>query len=312
MLSATRLLSATIGRVVPRYKTCAQWAEDYRQIIDQLPVSDHTKHNRHCSLAHVIKHIGGDIIGQVKPLRIGKMVRDIAASSPQTAKRALFEARAFFNEAVLAGILHSNPAAPIKPPRVSISRHRLSLDHWLAIRDWSEAHQPPWIARMLDLALVTGQRRSDLSTMRFDDVWDGHLHIVQYKTGTRLALPVALRLEAIGKSIAEVIEDCRPYATSGSTLLRRKSGKPLVDSSLSARFEEAREGTGLTRATGTPPSLHECRSLSERLYRAQGVDTRILLGHKHQSMTDAYNDDRGLSAGKWITLDISSKTSATL
>jgi integrase len=301
---ATRLLSATIGRVVPRYRTCNEWADDYRQIIDQLPVCEHTKVNRRCALVHVLAHLGNDVIGSVRPLRVGKAIRDIAATSPQTAKRALFEARSFFNEAVLAGVIDSNPAAPIKPPRVRISRHRMSLDHWLAIRAWSVDHQPPWVALMLDLALVTGQRRSDLSTMRFADVWDGYLHVEQYKTGTRLAFPVALRLDAIGKSIADVIEACRPYAAPGDTLLRRKSGKPLVDASLSARFEEAREGAGLEWATGTPPSLHECRSLSERLYREQGIDTRVLLGHKHQSMTDAYNDDRGLSAGKWITLAI--------
>lgn len=301
---ATRLLSATIGRVVPRYRTCNEWAEDYRQIIDQLPVCEHTKHNRRCALVHVLNHLGGDIIGSVRPLRVGKAIRDIASRSPQTAKRALFEARSFFNEAVLAGIIDSNPAAPIKAPRVHISRHRMSLEHWQDIRAWSAANQPPWVARMLDLALVTGQRRSDLSTMRFADVWDGYLHVEQFKTGTRLALPLALRLDAIGKSIGEVIEDCRSYASPGGTLLRRKSGKRLVDSSLSARFEEAREGAGLTWATGTPPSLHECRSLSERLYRAQGIDTKTLLGHKHQSMTDAYNDDRGLTAGKWITLQI--------
>lgn len=53
-----------------------------------------------------------------------------------------------------------------------------------------------------------------------------------------------------------------------------------------------------------PPSLHECRSLSERLYRAQGINTMILLGHKHQAMTDMYNDDRGLTRGEWKTLTL--------
>jgi len=56
--------------------------------------------------------------------------------------------------------------------------------------------------------------------------------------------------------------------------------------------------------SGLPASLHECRSLSERLYRTQGVNTMILLGHKHQAMTDLYNDDRGLTAGQWKTLSI--------
>jgi len=289
---------------VPRYRTCNEWAEDYRQIIDQLPVCEHTKVNRRCSLAHVLKHIGSDAIGSVKPLRIGKMVRDIATGSPQTAKRALFEARSFFNEAILAGVIDSNPAAPIKSPKVRISRHRMSLEHWQAIRAWSVGHQPPWVVRMLDLALVTGQRRSDLNTMRFADVWDDHLHVVQFKTGAKLALPLALRLTVVGMSLGELIDVCRRYATPGETFLRRQSGKPLVNASLSARFEEAREGSGLVWDTGTPPSLHECRSLSERLYRAQGVDTKTLLGHKHQSMTDAYNDDRGLTSGNWITLQV--------
>ncbi|MFC2588560.1 MAG: hypothetical protein ACFNZS_01050 [Ottowia sp.] len=44
------------------------------------------------------------------------------------------------------------------------------------------------------------------------------------------------------------------------------------------------------------------RSLAERLYRAQGVDTRILLGHRRQQMTDRYNDDRGLS--RWQCLPL--------
>ncbi|MCP0941511.1 integrase, partial [Klebsiella pneumoniae] len=44
---------------------------------------------------------------------------------------------------------------------------------------------------------------------------------------------------------------------------------------------------------GTPPSFHEQRSLSERLYREQGIDTQILLGHTSKTMTDRYNDSRG-------------------
>lgn len=44
---------------------------------------------------------------------------------------------------------------------------------------------------------------------------------------------------------------------------------------------------------GTPLSFHEQRSLSERLYREQGIDTQILLGHTSKTMTDRYNDSRG-------------------
>lgn len=157
---------------------------------------------------------------------------------------------------------------------------------------------------MLDLALVTGQRRSDIAAIGPGHVWDGLLHVEQIKTGTRIALPLDLRLDVLGKSIGDVLDECASYAGPGATFLRRKSGRPLVDASLSARFEEAREGAGLAWQDGHPPSLHECRSLSERLYRAQGVDTRVLLGHKHQSMTDIYNDDRGLNGKQWQVLQL--------
>lgn len=299
-----RLLSLTISHVIPRYMTCAKWSVEYLQVIDMRPLSASTKHNRHASTKHIVAGIGHMPIGSVKPIHVGKMIRDLSLRSPQCAKRALFETRDFFNEAILAGIVDHNPASPIKPPAVKIQRRRLTFEQWQLIRAWSVAHQPPWVARMLDLALVTGQRRSDVVKMRFADVWDGHLHIEQFKTGTRLALPIALHLDVLGKSIADVIEDCRKYAAPGDTLVRRKGGRALCDASLSARFEEAREGAGLEWAAGNPPSLHECRSLSERLYRAQGIDTKTLLGHKHQSMTDAYNDDRGLTAGRWISLKI--------
>ena len=50
------------------------------------------------------------------------------------------------------------------------------------------------------------------------------------------------------------------------------------------------------------PSLHELRSLSERLYRLQGVDTQALLGHADIAMTNRYNDDRGLTAKEFRTV----------
>lgn len=34
------------------------------------------------------------------------------------------------------------------------------------------------------------------------------------------------------------------------------------------------------------------RSFAERTYRDAGYDTKVILGHKHQKMTDKYNDER--------------------
>lgn len=212
------------------------------------------------------------------------------------------ETKDVFAEAVNYGWLDRNPASPIKAPPVRIQRKRLTLDAWWSILGFAIKNMPPWVPRMLALALVTGQRRSDLVKMRFSDVWDGHLHIEQAKTGARLALPLALRLDVAGLTLSDVIEDCRRYAVGDEFMLRKHDGHQLGDASLSARFEYAREHA--IPESDHPPSLHECRSLSERLYRKQGLNTMVLLGHKRQEMTDLYNDDRGLTRGEWKTLTI--------
>lgn len=303
MTFAARILSATIGRAVPRYRTLGEWAVTYRKIVDSKPIEDKTKENRRCTLAHVLAGLGKDrIISAVKPHEISSLVMGIGKAHPPLAKRVLIEAKDFFNEAVNYAWLDRSPAHAIKAPMVRVQRNRLTLDQWWAILRYSLEHMPPWVPRMLALALITGQRRSDLVKMRFADVWDGYLHVEQAKTGTRIALPLALRLNAVGLTLGQVIDDCLSYAVGSEFMLRKHNGEQLGDASLSARFETAREQAGIVCTKGSPASLHECRSLSERLYRKQGVNTMALLGHKHQSMTDLYNNDRGLSRGEWKTL----------
>jgi len=103
-----------------------------------------------------------------------------------------------------------------------------------------------------------------------------------------------------------VIEFCRSIGKPGPTLLRKAGGGAIQVSSLSTRFHEC-----IVLALGadahelhTWPSLHEVRSLSARLYKAQHLDTQTLLGHKHREMTELYEDDRGLSAREWKHLAI--------
>ena len=297
-------IAATLGRAFPKYRTLGQWAEIYHQIVATREISAKTKANRRSMLIRIVERLGDRLISTIRPHEISAMMQGIAQGRAQLAKRILFETRDMFNEAVNYGWIDRNPAATVKTPQARVQRKRLAFDDWCKIAAWSEAHQPPWVQRMLMLALVTGQRRSDLAKMRFDDVLDGRLHVEQQKTGERIAIPITLRLEALGLSIADVIEDCRVYATAGEFMLRKHNGQQLVLASLSARFEEAREHALAPVTSGLPPSLHECRSLSERLYRAQGVNTMILLGHKHQSMTDIYNDDRGLTKGVWRELEL--------
>lgn len=196
----------------------------------------------------------------------------------------------------------TNAALPVDPIPVAVQRKRMSLDTLAGAWEAATVHPQEWVAPMVLLGVVTGQRRADLAKMRFSDVVDGCLQVVQQKEagkgyGSRLAIPLDLRLDAIGLSVGEVIERCRDYAPPGDHMIRQKSGKSLEKSNLSARFTEImRTAFPDAYRDGEWPSLHELRSLSERLYRKQGIDTQTLLGHTDIAMTNRYNDDRGLTA----------------
>lgn len=54
----------------------------------------------------------------------------------------------------------------------------------------------------------------DISEMKFRDIWDDHLYVIRQKTGTRLAIPLSLRCQALNISLRDVIAGCRDLYAS--------------------------------------------------------------------------------------------------
>lgn len=303
------IIASTLGLFLPRHRTIAKWVVEYRKILQAMPIKEGTLKERMRYVNCLVDGLGRDRrLCVVRPSDISRLIHDMHQRSPNSSRRMLHEARSIFDAAIAEGWLDRNPATPIRPLPAPVQRKRLTLQEWRQAYEWSRLPTCPshWAQHMLLLALITGQRRADLQKMRFDDVRNGMLYIEQQKTGSRIALPIALRLDVVGLTLADAIEGCRAYAPPGPTLLRKTTGEAPCVASLSAVFRDAyvaiygREWP----KDGTPPSLHECRSLSERLYRTQGIDTQTLLGHANSAMTDVYNDDRGLSRGEWKILSL--------
>lgn len=295
--------TAPVEPVLDRHekRTVSQWLVIYREIVVRRTLKPTTRTNIASNLKHVERLWGHLPIRSLKPHTVLFVLRG-GLSTKSLQKRVQDLMRDVLKQAVLHEWIDVNPVLALDPVPTKVQRKRMSLDTLDAVSERAILHPQAWVAPMVLLALATGQRRADLAKMRFEDVVDGHLHVEQQQQarkgyGARLAIPLSLRLNAIGLTLGEVIEICRDYAVPGPTLLRQANGRPLEKSNLSARFTE------IMRAAHEPddygagewPSLHELRSLSERLHRAQGVDTQALLGHTTQSMTDRYNDDRGLT-----------------
>lgn len=192
-----------------------------------------------------------------------------------------------------------NPAESAKKPQVRISRQRLTFDEWMMIYNAAEK-DCYFLQRGMLLALMTGQRLSDICKMQFSEVRDDYLHVEQQKTGARIAIPLELRCDKLNLTLGDVVSSCSDYILSPWLLHHHhdkgtgKRGGMVKPATLTVAFKKARDSVDYNwRTKGTPPSFHEQRSLSERLFREQGINTKILLGHSNQKMTDIYNDARG-------------------
>lgn len=285
----------------PDQRTVRQWLVVYRDIVARKKIKDSTRTNTESNLKHVDRLWGHMPIRSLRPRLILSALQD-GLDTDNLRGRVLSLMKRILKEAVMDEWVESNAALAVDSISAPVQRKRMSLDTLGGAYEVAMVHPQAWVAPMILLGVVTGQRRADLAKMKFSDVVDGHLQVVQQKEagkgyGARLAIPLDLHLDEIGMSVGDVIERCRDYAAPGETLLRQKNGQPLERSNLSTRFAEVmRTAFGAAAyAEKEWPSLHELRSLSERLYREQGVDTQALLGHSDIAMTNKYNDDRGLT-----------------
>jgi len=293
--------------------TVTTWLDRYLEIQQERLVSGEIKLNsvkqKKKPVDLLRQHCGMMFLMDVGALQVAEIVDAVKAEGhnrmAQVVRMAIIDV---FREAQHAGHVPPgyNPAQATKQPRNRVVRQRLSLDEWQAIFSAAEDH-PPYLQSAMLLALVTGQRIGDISNMKFSDIWDDMLHVTQEKTGCRVAIPLSLRCMAIEISLREVVAQCRDAVVSKYLVHFRHStsqavrGDKVSASSITTTFKKARNHCGITWAKGAAPTFHEQRSLSERLYREQGVDTQKLLGHKTQKMTDRYNDDRGKD---WIVVAV--------
>lgn len=206
-----------------------------------------------------------------------------------------------FREAVADGIIQHNPVDASRNPKVEIKRARLLLGEYLTIRD-AAARFPTWCRIAMDIALVTGQRISDICNMRWANIIDLRLRIEQEKTGAKITLPLDLSIQ--GMSLESLLEECWKLSAGREYILVSRKGEKIAQRTMTNYFTKSRQLTTLSWGEGKePPSFHEIRSLSARLYTDahSGEFAQHLLGHKSAEMTARYQDSRG---SEWDDIQI--------
>ncbi|WP_426607074.1 tyrosine-type recombinase/integrase [Pantoea anthophila] len=176
-----------------------------------------------------------------------------------------------FREAIVAGVIERNPVEPTRAKQPRVQRSRLSVEQFRMLLE-AVPESEPWFYRALLVAVVTAQRREDITRMRSSNVRDGRLFITQSKKGSKLAIPVDLALPAIGMTLNDVIELYRRnnpsplFIYSAARRHGRRPG-PVRPENLTQAFTRTRAHCGLDTLPD-PPTFHEICSLSGRLYEA--------------------------------------------
>lgn len=197
------------------------------------------------------------------------------------------------------GWMTSNPAAITEKVKAPTMRERLSLEVFKAILT-KAPEAAPWLENAMLLALLSGQDRSTIGMWLRSSMKDGIATVPRSKTGVIVEIPLDIRLDVIGLTLGDVIARCKASPVVSKYLIHHmvdrgnvSRGGPVGLGTISKAFADARE---LAKITGeNPPTFHEIRSLSKRLYDAQGnVDTKQLLGHLTEHMSEMYANNRGL------------------
>lgn len=282
-----------IAYVSPTSRTLGEWLIVYEKELRTRNYQLKTIDGKLSMMKRLNVALGETKLCSVKPKDIQSFIQVfIAKEQFCSAKNARVLLSDLFREAVLQEWVTSNPVVHVRPHKVPVLRARLLMHEWLRIYNAASVFCLPYVHYSMLLSLVTGQRRADISNMRRRAVFDGHLHIVQQETGQKVALPINLYCSELNITLSEVLA----YCPGNDFVLGHRQVMPW---SLSEGFRAARE-IAYPAEWSTPPSFHEQRSLSERIYRDQGVNTMRLLGHKTQKATDRYNDDRGREFRKLV------------
>jgi integrase len=285
--------------------TVAEFVPVYRQLwVDKTGPADTTLRNANGYLKRIenadFAWMQLANVGTVHAAALLELVEAESGASSAIGMRARL--RDVFRMAETQGLIEQgkNPVSATYTASRAVRRERMTLEQFHAIR----AKAPVWLQRAMMLALLTGQRRGDISSMKFSDQHEGYLYVTQEKSQgeIRLQLDVNIRLAVVGVSISEAIAQCRDMVVSRYIVhhtMHRGAARPgdqVPSNGISNAFKDAVDAAGITAGEGrTPPTFHEIRSLAERLFKAEfgAAFAQAMLGHKNASMTAKYDDMRG-------------------
>lgn len=193
-----------------------------------------------------------------------------------------------FAKAVLRGECDVNPVLFVKPNK---DRKR---DRYLTDGELSAISEKatPTLRAMMDICYLTGQRIGDVLAIRYADITDDGIYFRQQKTGNRVLIAMTPDL-AQAVAAAKALHD----NVRGLTLFHTRGGKPFAYWTVRTLWERATLAAGIKDA-----HIHDMRAKAATDAKAQGLDSKLLLGHTTESSHARYLRSKEIPVAQPVNL----------
>jgi integrase len=204
----------------------------------------------------------------VKPRHVAEMMEHFKAT-PAMANTMRNVLKQVFVRAVTAGKCDTNPVVFVGPRKQKKRERYITDAEFAAIK----AQATPTLAAIMDICYLTGQRIGDVLSIRLADIDEGGIFFRQKKTGNRLRVTMT-------PDLARAIAAARSLHTSvhGLTLFHTRGGKPFAYWTVRTLWERATLAAGIADV-----HIHDMRAKAATDAKAQGLDSKTLLGHASES-----------------------------
>ena len=209
----------------------------------------------------------------VKPKHIAAVKTDLA-ETPNMCNRIISVARIIFGYALEWQMVDSNPCTGIR-------RHdEESRDRYITDAEFAALLNAasPYIRAILEMAYLTGQRISDVLSIRLSDISEEGVAFVQKKTKAKLVVTMTPDLEMV---IAQA--KALPRKVRTLTLFCTRAGKRVSYETVKDAFAKLREKVGIEDVV-----IHDIRAKSLTDADKEGKSAQALGGHADPRMTARY------------------------
>ncbi len=199
---------------------------------------------------------------------------DSWAHKPNMGNRCLQLLKLSLDYACRWGMIPYNPASGVKRHKEAKRTRYLTDSEYAAIR----AQARPWVALLMDVLYLTGQRVGDVLNIQRGDIGDG-ITFKQQRIGKQLKGAMTDELRGV---IAEIRKVSGAYATPYLFHPVGKRGPYTYNTAHDAYYTACR-AAGITDTT-----LHDLRAKSLTDAEQEGLDATALAGHTSPAMTARY------------------------